>query len=197
MESRGFAIVLAMPNSEKPEKNGDLPDEELMLMAAKDDMAAFEQLVLRHEKPLLNFFLRSGVYTDAEDLVQQTFIRLYRYRAKYAPTAKFTTFLYLLARQVRVDEVRKRIRLRNLREKLAEENRRAEPIQADAPYTGASDDLQAALSQLSEAHREVVVLGMLQDLPYTEVSEILGVPVGTVKSRMFHALRTLRRILEA
>ena len=180
-----------MPNSEKPEKYGDLPDEELMLMAARDDMAAFEQLVVRHQKPLLNFFYRLGVYTDAEDLVQLTFVRLYRYRGKYSPEAKFT------ARQVRVDEVRKRIRLRNLREKLAEENRRAEPIQADAPYTGASDDLQAALSQLSEAHREVVVLGMLQDLPYTEVSEILGVPVGTVKSRMFHALRTLRRILEA
>ena len=186
-----------MPNSEKPEKYGDLPDEELMLMAARDDMAAFEQLVVRHQKPLLNFFYRLGVYTDAEDLVQLTFVRLYRYRGKYSPDAKFTTFLYLLARQVRVDEVRKRIRLRNLREKLAEENRRAEPVQADAPYTGASDDLQAALSQLSEAHREVVVLGMLQDLPYTEVSEILGVPVGTVKSRMFHALRTLRRILEA
>ena len=186
-----------MPNRGAPEPSGDVPDEQLMLSAARDDQAAFEQLVIRHQKPLLNFFYRLGVYTDAEDLVQQTFVRLYRYRGKYSPDAKFTTFLYLLARQVRVDEVRKRIRLRNLREKLAEENRRAEPPPADAPYTGASDDLQAALAQLSEAHREVVVLGMLQDLPYAEVAEILGLPVGTVKSRMFHALRTLRRILEA
>ena len=186
-----------MPTQEKTGEKLEKTDEELMLMTAKDDQTAFEQLVVRHQKPLLNFFYRLGVYTDAEDLVQLTFVRLYRYRAKYSPDAKFTTFLYLLARQVRVDEVRKRIRLRNLREKLAEESRHAEPVQADAPYTGASDDLQAALSQLSEAHREVVVLGMLQDLPYTEVSEILDVPVGTVKSRMFHALRTLRRILEA
>ena len=186
-----------MPTRETTGVYGEKPDEELMLMASKDDQTAFEQIVVRHQKPLLNFFYRLGVYTDAEDLVQLTFVRLFRYRAKYSPDAKFTTFLYLLARQVRVDEVRKRIRLRNLREKLAEENSRTEPVQTDAPYTGASDDLQAALSQLSEAHREVVVLGMLQDLPYTEVSEILGVPVGTVKSRMFHALRTLRRILEA
>ena len=186
-----------MPTQEKTGEKLEKTDEELMLMAAKDDQAAFEQLVVRHQKPLLNFFYRLGVYTDAEDLVQLTFVRLYRYRERYSPDAKFTTFLYLLARQVRVDEVRKRIRLRNLREKLAEENRRAEPPPADAPYTGASDDLQAALAQLSEAHREVVVLGMLQDLPYAEVAEILGLPVGTVKSRMFHALRTLRRILEA
>ena len=186
-----------MPTRETTGEYIEKTDCELMLMAAKDDQAAFEQLVIRHQKPLLNFFYRLGVYTDAEDLVQLTFVRLYRYRGKYSPDAKFTTFLYLLAKQVRVDEVRKRIRLRNLREKLAEENKLAEPVQADAPYTGASDDLQAALAQLSEAHREVVVLGMLQDLPYTEVSEILGVPIGTVKSRMFHALRTLRRILEA
>ncbi len=170
-------------------------DETLMLAAAGGDMAAFEQLVLRHEKPLLNFFIRSGVYTDAEDLVQQTFIRLYRYRAKYAPTAKFTTFLYLLARQVRVDEIRRRIRLRNLRERLKADAEPPGPPEADAPYTGVSDDLQAALAKLSNAHREVVVLGMLQELPYAEVAEILGVPVGTVKSRMFHALRTLRQML--
>ena len=183
-----------MPKNEKTGDPSEKTDEELMMLAARDDQAAFERLVIRHQKPLLNFFYRLGVYTDAEDLVQQTFVRLYRYRAKYSPDAKFTTFLYLLARQARVDEVRKRIRLKNLRDKLVEENRMAEPFRADAPYTGASDDLQAALSQLSEAHREVVVLGMLQDLPYTEVSEILGVPVGTVKSRMFHALRTLRKV---
>ena len=172
------------------------PDEELMQMAAKDDQAAFERLVIRHQNPLLNFFIRSGVYTDAEDLVQQTFVRLYRYRDRYSPTAKFTTFLYLLARQVRVDEVRKRIRLKNLRDKLKADEERAVPVPTAAPYTGISDDLQAALARLSEAHREVVVLGMLQELPYAEVAEILGVPVGTVKSRMFHALRALRQFLE-
>ncbi len=171
-------------------------DEELMRAAAHDDERAFETLVLRHQKPLLNFFVRSGVYTDAEDLVQQTFVRLYRYRARYSPTAKFTTFLYLMARQVRVDEIRKRIKLANLRAKLKTDAENAEPSPADAPYTGVSDDLQAALAKLPDAHREVVVLGMLQELPYAEVAEILGVPLGTVKSRMFHALRSLRQLLD-
>ncbi len=178
------------------DKIDNATDEELMVAAAQEDEYAFERLVIRHQKPLLNFFFRSGVYTDAEDLVQQTFVRLYRYRSKYSPTAKFTTFLYLLARQVRVDEVRKRIRLKNLREKLKAEEEHAEPIPTDAPYTGVSDDLQAALAKLSEAHREVVVLGMLQEIPYAEIADILGVPLGTVKSRMYHALRSLRQILE-
>ncbi len=177
-------------------KRENATDEELMLAAAQEDQAAFERLVVRHQKALLNFFFRAGVYTDAEDLVQQTFVRLYRYRARYSPTAKFTTFLYLVARQVRVDEVRKRIRLRNLREKLKADEEHAEPIRTDLPYTGISDDLQNALAKLSEAHREVVVLGMLQELPYAEVAEVLGVPIGTVKSRMYHALRLLRQILE-
>lgn len=172
-------------------------DALLMMAAAKnDDQAAFEQLVIRHQKPLLNFFYRSCVYTDVEDLVQQTFVKLYSYRKKYSPKAKFTTFLYLIARQVRIDEIRKRIRLQNLREKLKAENGFTEPITTEPPYSGLSDDLQAALAKLSDAHREVVVLGMLQELPYPEISEILGIPVGTVKSRMHHALRELRRILE-
>lgn len=169
-------------------------DALLMLAAARGDDAAFEKIVLRHQKPLLNFFRRSGVYTDAEDLVQQTFVRLYRYRARYSPKAKFTTFLYLAARQVRIDEVRRRIRQKELRDKIVADGGSREPVSTDAPYDGVSDDLQAALARLSDAHREVVVLGVLQELPYSEVAEILGVPVGTVKSRMFHALRELRGI---
>ena len=179
------------------ERSDDPADDDaaLMMAAAKGDMRSFEALVVRHQTPLLNFFRRSGVYTDAEDLVQQTFVRLYRYRGRYSPRAKFTTFLYLLARQVRVDEVRKRIRAKALRERLMADEGTDEPVSTEAPYDGLADDLQAALCKLSNAHREVVVLGVLQELPYAEVAEITGVPVGTVKSRMFHALKALRRIL--
>lgn len=129
-------------------------------------------------------------------MAQQTFIRLYRYRSTYEKTAKFTTYLYLLARQVRVDEVRKLIRLQKIRDGVKAEVELRESLpQKEEPF-GLADDLQAALAQLSEAHREVVVLGMLQELPYQEVAEILGVPVGTVKSRMHHALRELKVLLE-
>ena len=168
-----------------------------MLAAAKGDDAAFEALVLRHQKPLLNFFCRLGIgLSDAEDLAQLTFVRLYRYRDTYRPEAKFTTYLYLIARQVRVDEVRRRIRAERTRNALAEEVAFEMANPPPAPSPGLRDDLQAALDQLDEPHREVVVLGLVRDLPYQEVAEILGIPVGTVKSRMHHALRRLRELLE-
>ena len=176
-----------------------LPDEDadLMLAAAKGDDAAFEKIVLRHQKPLLNFFCRLGVpISDAEDLAQQTFVRLHRYRASYERTAKFTTYLYLLARQVRVDEIRRRVRAERTRDAFRAEVDYREPLPGDDPAPCLRDDLQGALDQLDEPHREVVVLGLLRELPYQEVAEILGVPVGTVKSRMHHALRKLREILD-
>jgi len=168
-----------------------------MLLAGAGQHAAFERLVRRHQQPLLNFFLRSGVDWDAEDLVQQTFIRLYGYRQRYRPRAKFTTFLYLLARQVWIDELRRRRRRQRLREQAREQAElaaAAAPAVADA---GFSDELQQALGRLSPRHREVVVLGVLQELEYAEIARILKIPVGTVKSRMFNGLRDLRRHLES
>lgn len=188
-----------MAENVKTNPGAATPDEDavLMLAAAKGDDAAFERLVLRHQKPLLNFFCRLGASRpDAEDLAQLTFIRLHRYRESYRPAAKFTTYLYLLARQVRVDEVRRRIRAERTRQELAEEAAHDAANPPPAPSPGLRDDLQSALDQLDEAHREVVVLGLVRELPYQEVSEILGIPVGTVKSRMHHALARLRSLLE-
>ena len=168
-----------------------------MLLAGAGQHAAFERLVRRHQQPLLNFFLRSGVDWDAEDLVQQTFIRLYGYRQRYRPRAKFTTFLYLLARQVRIDELRRRRRQKRLREQAREQAELAAAAAPAAADVGFSDELQQALGRLSPRHREVVVLGVLQELEYAEIARILKIPVGTVKSRMFNGLRDLRRYLES
>lgn len=168
-----------------------------MLLAGAGQREAFEQLVRRHQQPLLNFFLRSGVDWDAEDLVQQTFIRLYGYRQRYRPRAKFTTFLYLLARQVRIDELRRRRRQKRLREQAREQAELAAAAAPAAADVGFSDELQQALGRLSPRHREVVVLGVLQELEYAEIARILKIPAGTVKSRMFNGLRDLRRYLES
>lgn len=175
----------------------DEEDARLMQAAARDDLKAFERLVVRHQQHLLNFFVRCGVYTDAEDLVQQTFVRLYRYRHRYERRAKFTTFLYLLARQVRVDEVRKRIRIQRIKDR-AKEHEETLGAPAEAPPRDGllADTLQKALDRLPEKQREVVVLGVLRELPYADISAILEIPIGTVKSRMFHALRELRQLLK-
>ncbi len=168
-----------------------------MLLAGAGQREAFELLVNRHQQPLLNFFLRSGVDRDAEDLVQQTFIRLHRYRRRYRPRARFTTFLYLLARQVWIDELRRRRRLQRLRDQARQQAELAAAADTAPMDEGFSDELQQALDSLSPRHREVVVLGVLQELEYAEIARILKIPVGTVKSRMFNGLRDLRRHLES
>ncbi len=166
-----------------------------MVRARGGDRGAFGALVTRHQKMLLNYFRRAGVPYDAEDLVQQTFLRLYRYRTRYTPRAKVTTFLFLLARQVWIDDLRKRKRAERLADALAREPEPPPGVADTRPGRGALD-VAGAVAALPEAMRQVVELGVYQDLPYAEVARILGIPAGTVKSRMFNAIRILREELE-
>lgn len=158
-----------------------------------DDDIAFGELIRRHQGPLMNFFLRSGVYGDVEDLAQETFLRLHRYRKRYEPRAKFTTFLYLLARQVRIDSLRRSKRRHELRTRYEKEvDKDIRPLPTER---GERLDLEAALARLSEAMREVVVLCVMQGFSQSEAAEIMDIPIGTVKSRLFNALNNLRQDL--
>jgi len=147
----------------------------------------------KFEKNLLNFFWRQGVsLSDGEDLVQETYLRLWKYRNDYRPTAKLSTFLFLLARQVRIDALRRTVRRENREESWGRE----QPEAAGPVALGAKDDVRWALARLSDPLREVVELGVLQDLPYAEVAAILDIPVGTVKSRMHNALKELKEVFD-
>jgi len=157
-----------------------LADDELMAEARK------------FEKNLLNFFWRQNVsHFEGEDLVQETYLRLWNYRRSYRPVAKLSTFLFLLARQVRLDALRRQER----RERREEGWGRDRP-DVQLPETGEREDVRWAVTQLSDPLREVVELGVFQDLPYAEVAEILAIPVGTVKSRMSNALKKLKELLD-
>lgn len=147
----------------------------------------------KFEKVLLNFFVRHGVsHSEAEDLVQETYLRLWKYRKAYRATAKLQTFLILIARQVRIDALR-----RHVRRETREESWMAERPEKEVPRTyGAKEDVLWAVAQLSDPLREVVELGVFRELPYVEVGEILGIPVGTVKSRMSNALKKLKEIFD-
>lgn len=170
----------------------DAEDVALMLRAAADDPDAFSALVRKHERALENFFARNGVFRDVEDLAQLTFLKLHRTRRGYRPTAKFTTFLYLLARQVLVDHVRASQRRARLHEEAGKEMDAAEP----APrHRGEGEDVRAALASLSPWMRETVVLVVMQGLAYHEAADVLRVPVGTVKSRVSAALKQMKAFL--
>ena len=146
----------------------------------------------KYEKNLLNFFSRQGVSSfESEDLVQETYLRLWNYRDRYERTAKLSTFLFYLARQVRIDALRRQTRREARELKWGEEQ-----PEVQLPGRCIREDVRWALSQLSEMHREIVELGVFQDLPYAEISEILSIPVGTVKSRMSNALKKLKEVFD-
>lgn len=185
-----------MNTDHTPPAETPVPDEALMQGTADGDPSAFTALVRRHQDPLLNFFRRVGAYTDAEDLVQETLVRVFNYRARYRPTAKFTTFLYTVARHAWLDSLRKAKR----RESLAENLKKEEGSETDdggMHRLALKMDAQEALSRLPEKMRSVVVLSLYQGLRYDEIAAVLKIPPGTVKSRMFHALNQLKEILES
>ena len=168
-----------------------MTDEELMVRTAGRDRDAFESLVRRHQSGLLNFFRRMGDYNDAEDLAQETFVRLFKYRKRYRPKAKFTTFLYMLARRTWIDHLRKRERKRTVQESFAEEARHAAEME-DSPSDAMKTRVDEALRTLSDEMRQVVVMSVYQGFKYREIADVLDVPLGTVKTRMYHALRKLK-----
>ena len=130
-----------------------MSDEELMAEAGK------------YRRNLLNFFWRSGVSPfEGEDLVQETYLRLWKYRREYEPTAKLSTFLFLLARQVRLDALRRDTR----RERREKEWRSGRTDVQEAAPVGEREDVRRAVARLPEPMREVVELGVFQDIPYAE-----------------------------
>jgi RNA polymerase sigma-70 factor (ECF subfamily) len=166
-----------------------------MSQVAAGSETAFVELIHRHQGPLLNFFTRMGVHNDTEDLVQETFVRLYRSRARYRRTAKFTTFLYVLARHVWADRGRQAARRERLQASLKVDAETAGEEWRDRTGTGL--DVEAALAKLSPKLREVVVLNVYQGLPYQDIADTLKIPLGTVKSRLNLAMEALRESFNA
>jgi len=171
----------------------DDEDAALMRRLQRGDAAALDELVRRHQGRLVNFFRRLGAYGDAEDLAQDTFVRLFRCRYRRRAGARFTTFLFALARHAWLDGLRRRRR----RERIAEAVAGAPPAPPPSAARRARDrlDVRWALERLPEKMRLPLVMQIFQGLTLEEIAAALGAPVGTVKSRIFHALERLRELL--
>jgi RNA polymerase sigma-70 factor (ECF subfamily) len=163
-----------------------------MAAIARDDADAFSALSGRWRPRLVNFFRGLGASPDgAEDCAQETLIRVYRYRDAYRPDSAFPSFLFTLARRAHADWRRKNLRHGGARGEVEEVPAR----DALGPRTDLLD-LVHALDALPRRLRDVVELAAVRGLPYHRVSVLLGIPVGTVKSRMHHAVRRLRKSLD-
>lgn len=177
----------------EPAAGKNISDAELMVRTGLGDRGAFAELVRRYQRPLLNFFRRVGARMDeAEDLVQETFLRVYAYRERYRPSGKFSSFLYVLARHAWADFARKGAR----GPKADMEALAGSAVPGGHSRTDARLDVQEALGSLSEKLRMVLVLSIYQGLKQEEIAEALGIPVGTVKSRMHLALKRMKELLD-
>jgi RNA polymerase sigma-70 factor (ECF subfamily) len=177
------------------EKKPEETDVELMLRVQGDDEEALAALIRRYQDAMFNFFRSMGLADDAEDAAQETFLRIYRFRHRYEPKATFRTFIYAVARNVSIDAFRKRKR----HDQFKEEFQLDAPSEPGSPHGqgGRAALAEELLHSLPDAMREVVVLNVYQGLRYGEISAALEIPVGTVKSRMFHAMLRLREMLNA
>jgi RNA polymerase sigma-70 factor (ECF subfamily) len=179
-------------------------DEELMSFVRDHDVSAFEELFGRYERRIFAFFYRLFWNTeDARECTQETFLRLWRGRAMYAPTGKFTTYIFQIAKNHFLHERdRKQHRVTLTQSSTGEFRNGAanEPFADSAFDQAAANELGAAISKavagLPELHRLVYVLSEEQRLSYKEIAEILDCPVGTVSSRKVEAIRKLRKMLE-
>src|SRR3981189_3092510 len=184
------------------------PDGEWLAAFQQGDVGAFEALLRRHRAPLFTFLLRMlGDRERAEDLAQETFLRIVKGAQAWEHRARFQTWLFTIARNLCVDHAR-RDRFRRA-DSLDAQGPGDEPPMVDSvpgreidPGRGAESALlrpvlQRALLSLPAEQREVFVLREQAGLPFREIAEMVGVNENTVKSRMRYALEGLRKALAA
>ncbi|MGH7541522.1 MAG: sigma-70 family RNA polymerase sigma factor [Gemmatimonadota bacterium] len=176
-----------------------LSDADLVGRYLEGDRFSFQELVGRYQERLLNFIYRTiGDRDRSEDLVQETFVRVYRHLHRFDPTKKFSTWIYTIASNLAKNELRNRSRNPLVLFQAIKKNWDADhrPLQwEDTSYS--PDDLfrkrhlrekvEKAVEELPEHHKVVFVLREMEGKTYEEISEITGVTLGTVKSRLNRA----------
>jgi len=145
----------------------------------------------RYQAPLFNFYSKmTQDRTVSEDLVQEVFLRILRYRQTYRPGTTFRTWVYQIARNTRIDQVRK------VRPEFPLATEPIAPARTadSAEHQQEAQLLQRALLQLPEDKREILILSRFQELKYEEIARLLGCETGAVKVRVHRALQQLREV---
>lgn len=184
----------------------ELSDEDLMERFQSGYEQAFNLLVKRYEDRLHNFLYRyTHNHQDCEDLVQETFFRVFRSRHSYERIAKFSTWMYTIAINLAKSLYKKKKRMTTVTIHKDPDDSEDRPMKLeddgilpdDSLYEKMCiDELEKALMKLSEDFREVVVLRDIQQLSYEEIAEIADLPMGTVKSRINRGRAQLQELLE-
>ena len=216
MGNRGFAIMtgiallpgqISLPMdplaSPMMDEAGDR-DHVLMVRIGEGDHEAFRELVEHHQHAVVGTVAKMlGNTSEAEDIAQQVFLRIWKNASRYRPDARFTTYLFTVTRNLVFNETRRRGRKREVSMEEREETSHQQ-LAAAAEYRPDSELLQeelrqavdAAIASLPESQRMAVVLRRYEAMPYEEIAEVLGLSVSAVKSLLFRARSTLREALQ-
>jgi RNA polymerase sigma-70 factor, ECF subfamily len=185
-----------------------LTDPELMTLVKDGDYAAFDELYDRYSGRVRRFLFSLTWDVDlAEDYLQEVFLRLWRARDRYEPTGRFSTYLFQIAKNYYLAQARK-ARARSEELSLAHVDRNGfrpfenlrvnERIEPEVHLLEEYRKLgiRRAIASLPERQKLVFIMSHLEDMKYAEIAEVLGIAVGTVKSRMFAAVGSLRTMLK-
>ncbi len=179
-------------------------DEYLLELALQGDRACFGELIERWQRKIYGFICRYvGNSTDAQDLTQDTFTKAYTNLDRLADPARFSSWLYKIA----LNEFRMRFRRQRRVHSVPLQDEQGAPAGPELAETAtpetelaAKEDvelLREVFSQLPEEQKAVILMKEYQGLKFHEISELLGIPLSTVKSRMYLGLKTLRKLMEA
>ena len=183
----------------------DLTDEELILeFQSSGNEKLFEILVSRFKNPLINYVYRFlGDYDSCVDVVQDTFIKVYRYKDNYSSLAKFSTWIYTIAGNLARTEYKRRRRKNFFSISSYGEEQKTFDIPDEAYRPDVQTDMkmkseiiQKALLKIRDTYREAVILRDIQELSYEEISELMQIEIGTVKSRINRGRAELQKYLK-
>ena len=196
------------------EPSGDIPvekmdDHQLLAATLTGDEAAFRELVRRYQNQITNYVYRMlNDYDRAVDLAQETFVRVYTSAERYQATYSFSTYIYRIAHNLAISELRQRKRRRLIPFPTFFSDKDSEEIEVeieDKRQVMADDSMiaderrlavQKAIASLPEKYRAALVLCDIEEKSYEEISEVLDLPVGTVKSRINRARNLLKEKLK-
>jgi RNA polymerase sigma-70 factor (ECF subfamily) len=178
-------------------------DRDLVATAAAGVEGSFEELVRRYQRPISAYVYRMvGDYESALDLTQEIFIKVYGSLARYRPEFKFSTWIYKIAHNSAVDHLRRVGGRERSLVNGTDADQYDMPIESDglSPEQESEREerrveIEGIVKSLPPAYRELIVLRHSQDLTYEEIVEVTGLPLGTVKNRLFRARELMRQIL--
>ena len=184
------------------------PDALLMLRVKRGDRAAFAELVEKYKQPLFNFIFRTlRDETETEDVAQTVFLQVYKSRARYERTAKFSTWLFTIARNLCLNEIRRRSRHpeESLEESHAEHDDQPQRQYEDKKIFLPTDNalhgelarkIEEALAELPENQRTAILLCRQDELSYEEIAEVLECSLSATKSLIHRGRETLKEKLK-